>query len=1506
MRSARLFAAATLCGVLFAWTAPAQHYTYMDYYIKEHAKEWKSVNKTEFKYAWGQTGNRYNLRFDLDPKYYDIFAGLKPGAERVRRIHLTGWWRLRRIPNTQVEPVWDEKTLRWRGGEELAANDVGLKEQFQRPDTDDSQWPWFFVPWDWNRTMGSRSWRYNTAGVGWFRRTFRVGDVPDGYRVILHFEYVDKVSTVWVNGAKIGSYTVYETAPGGNVSRGNSAEHHEYDITQAIKANTDNQITVRVFHNGLHRYKGGSHLRTQTGGIWQPLWVDIVPPVYAERIYVTPRLKDGEIELRCFMRNTLAKSVPRRFSARVSPWQSYRFAPPVKGAPETVAELGKKTIPPGRSQVVLRMKLRDPVTWNHEKPFLYHLQLHAVRPGLLRDGPRALIGQARFGFREITADGPLFRLNGKRLYLPGHQPNEPYRSDMVLAANIEDWCVKYLQSMRDTNILYMRLHSGHYPQPFYDAADEVGLLFCAERLLPVNYDDSPEFAASVKRLIDHSYNHPAIITYSLGNEQYSGEPKSTILKYGAMSTKLYDLYKRWDTTRPITTCSGSGGVCSLKPEEWRLWPKTDYHDNHDYIAGGCQHYVEIAESIRRCARLHNSMNPGATKPYVNGECGYITPVHYDFLDPLAKTLPNLDRALYVKAFREFVADKSRRHMRNKVHNSWLISLVGLGTFVQGPEVVRADAFTGLMEAYRICGMEQVGFNLHSFNPGFTGKAEYMRGPVTAETKRFNRLVRKMMAPLFVTCDDLTRNAFAGRPLTCKTIAINDTMGDLREVAVSVAVMDGAKPVVEKKFTISAFTQERHHRVDTQVALPATLKTGHYKLTLLLKDRNGKTLAQNSHRLHVLGREPLAGDGQALEPLVYFGPKGRDAALGKFLDRQGVRYVEAGDFARLERFKVAIIGPDAFDARANKQVGRLRRFIENGGRLLVLCQSGFTISPVVEGLRYRGFGPPSSTDVVTFEHPAFRGFDRMDFRLWNGRVFPTAIAMTPLAPAVLAATARTYRAMSDMGMSVGEIALGKGVYMFSQMRALEHAENDSVAARYAAQLIRYAVGGEWTTRYAVKVTAGDEKFKRPDPAGVFFVNLRPYCNMGFVDTVADDRKGGWSDQGPAGDMRVMPLGRQTFAGVPFDVIDPAANKGKSCLVLGGSVKTYFPERVDTIAVGRKATHLYFLIAPTYCAPRPGMKIGKLVFHYPWGGFGTTREIFFELEVGKNATDWTKMTDTLPEAAVAFETAHPKWDEMVGALVIPWENPVPEEKIESIDFVSYGKAIPILVAITGTTKVRTGRQGGLTPGHWRLDEGKGKVVRDALGNHPDGAVSGAPEWVPGKFGGALKLGGTTRAVILERPLPTRALGAAPPSFSVSVWIKAEKQQRRGGVGIISTFSERQPPHRGFGLHFRSNNHVYFALDLVESTRTPRPMNDDEWHHLVAVYDGAAQTPSLWVDGQGPTRGRTTDFTPSATPIRLGQYYSTLWDGGYKGLIDEVRIFDKALDKKEVLQLWSAAAP
>ncbi|MBO5309317.1 MAG: hypothetical protein J6C40_15070, partial [Lentisphaeria bacterium] len=94
----------------------------------------------------------------------------------------------------------------------------------------------------------------------------------------------------------------------------------------------------------------------------------------------------------------------------------------------------------------------------------------------------------------------------------------------------------------------------------------------------------------------------------------------------------------------------------------------------------------------------------------------------------------------------------------------------------------------------------------------------------------------------------------------------------------------------------------------------------------------------------------------------------------------------------------------------------------------------------------------------------------------------------------------------------------------------------------------------------------------------FIDLRSSATTGFYDRFDSDRKDGWIDQGEAHDMRMIQPGILKSSIADFRIIDPAANRNKSCIVLGGIVRPWFPAsvKVQTPDAGTPKT-LYLLHA-----------------------------------------------------------------------------------------------------------------------------------------------------------------------------------------------------------------------------------------------------------------------------------------------------------------------------------------
>ncbi|MCU0917178.1 MAG: LamG domain-containing protein [Planctomycetes bacterium] len=184
------------------------------------------------------------------------------------------------------------------------------------------------------------------------------------------------------------------------------------------------------------------------------------------------------------------------------------------------------------------------------------------------------------------------------------------------------------------------------------------------------------------------------------------------------------------------------------------------------------------------------------------------------------------------------------------------------------------------------------------------------------------------------------------------------------------------------------------------------------------------------------------------------------------------------------------------------------------------------------------------------------------------------------------------------------------------------------------------------------------------------------------------------------------------------------------------------------------------------------------------------------------------------------------------------------------------------------------------YWKLDEASGVAAADSVGtNH--GTLMGNPIWQPtgGKVKGALQFDGIDEYV--STPF-VRDPSQGP--FSIFAWVKGRAPGRvilsqKGGANWLLTapdgtlMTELMAPGRS-----------------GKPLRTPAVITDDAWHRVGFVWDGSNR--SLYVDGIEVARDTQASLAASAGGLYLG-VGSTLAPGTFwSGLIDDVRIYDRAV--------------
>ena len=200
-----------------------------------------------------------------------------------------------------------------------------------------------------------------------------------------------------------------------------------------------------------------------------------------------------------------------------------------------------------------------------------------------------------------------------------------------------------------------------------------------------------------------------------------------------------------------------------------------------------------------------------------------------------------------------------------------------------------------------------------------------------------------------------------------------------------------------------------------------------------------------------------------------------------------------------------------------------------------------------------------------------------------------------------------------------------------------------------------------------------------------------------------------------------------------------------------------------------------------------------------------------------------------------------------------------------------------------------------GYWSFDHDRGNLARDESGNGNHGLIVGA-ERVPGKAGRGLRFA-KERSYVKVWYRPSLSLGEA---ISIEAWILpgGPSSQSRVIVSKNDEYALRidKAPEGGRISFFPHIGSPAVGWEpRVSSTAPPSP---NQWHHVVAVWDG--RTERLYLDGKlQAEKERTGKPNPNPYPVMIGNWeYPSCHGTCFGGVIDEVRIWGRALTQAEVV--------
>lgn len=459
----------------------------------------------------------HTMHFAYDP---NDFAGT--GAEYLDKkksmnyLSLEGTWKFNWVANADERPT-----------------------DFYKTDLDDSKWNNIQMPGNWEM-LGYGQPEYVNNGFAWrghfdqqppavptkdnhvgsYRREINIPSNWDGKRVIAHFGSVTSNIYLYVNG-KFAGYAE------------DSKVAAEFDITPFLKKGK-NLIAFQTF-----RWCDGSWCEDQD--FWR-----LSGP--ARENYLYARSKDHrllDVRVETDLKNNY-KDGYLNITAKVQGNTLAYFGLYDPDGKEVIVT-GTDNVKNGVAKYQLRVK--NVRKWSAETPNLYTLVVSPIQNGGMYL-PYEIV-QVKVGFRKVEIKNKQFLVNGQPVLLKGanrHEidPDEGYNLS-------EQRMIQDIMMMKRMNINAVR--TCHYPDDprWYDLCDKYGLYVVAEANQESHgfqYGDDaaakkPEFAKQIMERNQHNvsmfFNHPSIVTWSLGNETVMGDN----------FLKAYKWIKEQDKTRPV-------------------------------------------------------------------------------------------------------------------------------------------------------------------------------------------------------------------------------------------------------------------------------------------------------------------------------------------------------------------------------------------------------------------------------------------------------------------------------------------------------------------------------------------------------------------------------------------------------------------------------------------------------------------------------------------------------------------------------------------------------------------------------------------------------------------------------------------------------------------------------------------------------------------------------------------------------------------------------------------
>lgn len=380
----------------------------------------------------------------------------------------------------------------------------------------------------------------------YYRRFFNISKSFNVGRIILHFDGIDQISDVYINGKLVmhheGGYLPFEV----DITNCIKKENEKYELVVKVQDDLN-----KMYGYGKQAIKSKGMWYTKTSGIWKTCWIESVPNKYFKNIKIDTTLDEVTIKVN----GDILKKQIIIFSENKK--QIYRF----------------------KSEEI-KIKINNPNNWTPNNPYLYKFILKGEDDCV----------ESYFALRTIKVgefEGyPCLLLNDKPYFFNGLL-DQGYYPDGLLTPKTYKKYEDEINVVKKLGFNTLRKHIKVETDYFYYLCDKLGMIvfqdfvnngsynYLTDTILPnigltkrlkkgftTRNIIKEQFKKETKETIAMLYNHPSVVYYTIFNEGWG--------QFDA--DKMYDYVKDLDNTRIIDTTSG-----------WFKSNKSDVISEHIYF-----------------------------------------------------------------------------------------------------------------------------------------------------------------------------------------------------------------------------------------------------------------------------------------------------------------------------------------------------------------------------------------------------------------------------------------------------------------------------------------------------------------------------------------------------------------------------------------------------------------------------------------------------------------------------------------------------------------------------------------------------------------------------------------------------------------------------------------------------------------------------------------------------------------------------------------------------------